>query len=110
MKFRVGDQVLVTGGKDKGKKGKVVRVLPKDGTVVVEGANLYVRHVKPMQGRSGDRIRKERPLPLAKVAIINDQGKPDRIGYKIEKDGTKVRMFKKSGKVVPETARKASKA
>ncbi len=102
MKFKVGDKVLVTGGKDKGKQAEVVRVLPGEDRVVVKGVNLYVKHIKPMQGRAGSKASMERPLPTAKVAIINDKGQADRIGYTVAKDGTKTRVFKKTGAVVPE--------
>lgn len=108
MKLRVGDQVLVTAGKSKGLKAKVIRVLPKEDRVVVEGANLYVKHIKPIQGREGQRVHRPRPLPTANVAILNGEGKVDRIGYKVSKDGSKVRVFKKSGKEVP-TPTKATK-
>lgn len=100
MKFKVGDTVLVTGGKDKGKQAKVTRVIPHKDRVVVEGVNMYVKHIKPMQGRAGEKIRRERPLPTANVAIINSEtGKVDRIGYK-EVGGKKVRIFKKTGKEI----------
>lgn len=102
MKFKVGDTVLVTGGKDKGKQGKVLRVFPADNTVIVEDANLYTRHIKPMGGRAGEKMQLPRPLPTAKVAIINNKGEADRIGYSVAKDGTKTRVFKKSGASVPE--------
>jgi large subunit ribosomal protein L24 len=101
MKFKVGDTVLVTGGKDKGKQGKIVKVLPTKDKVLVEGVNLYMKHIKPMQGRAGERIRRERPLPTANVAILNpDTKKADRIGYKVNTDGTKTRVFKKTGKAI----------
>jgi large subunit ribosomal protein L24 len=104
MKFRLNDQVLVTGGKDKGKRGKITRVFPKLERVIVEGANLYVKHLKPMSGREGQRIVRERALPTAKIAIINDKGQPDRIGYKVAKDGSKERIFKKTGKSISAAA------
>jgi large subunit ribosomal protein L24 len=101
MKFKVGDQVLVTGGKDKGKQGKIVRVLPVLDRVVVEGVNFYVKHIKPIGGRSGDKVRRERPLPTANIAIFNGETKKvDRIGYKVAKDGSKSRIYKKTGKVI----------
>ena len=106
MKFRVNDQVLVTGGKDKGKKSKIIAVLPKEERVIVEGVNLYVKHIRPVNNQPGQRVKRPRPLPTAKVAILNAEGKPDRIGYKINKDGTKDRIFKKSGKVIVETKEK----
>lgn len=108
MKFKVGDTVLVTGGKDKGKKSEIVRVMPGLNRVVVKGVNMYVKHTKPMQGRAGGKASVERALPTAKVAIINEKGQQDRIGYSIAKDGTKTRVFKKTGAVVPEP-KKASK-
>lgn len=101
MKFLVGDQVIVTGGKDKGKTGKVLRVFPAEQRVVVENANIYVKHLKPMNNQAGQRLEAPRPLPVAKVAILNNESKPDRIGYKVNKDGSKVRIFKKTGKPVP---------
>jgi large subunit ribosomal protein L24 len=98
MKFRIGDQVLVTAGKDKGKKGAIVKVLPKAEKVVVEGLNVYVKHIKPQGERAGEKTRRERPLHTASVAIINDKGQVDRIGWSVAKDGSKQRIFKKTGK------------
>jgi large subunit ribosomal protein L24 len=106
MKFKVGDVVLVTAGKDKGKKGAVLRVFSEEEKVLVDNVNLYVKHMKPMNGQAGQRMQKPRPMPTAKVAIINDEGKRDRIGYKIAKDGTKQRVFKKTGKLIPEPEKK----
>lgn len=100
MKFKVGDQVLVTAGKDKGKKSKITKILPASNKVIVEGVNIYTKHVKPFGERAGEKVRSERPLPLSNVAIINDQGNPDRIGYSISKSGAKQRVFKKTGKVI----------
>ncbi len=108
MKFKVGDKVLVTGGKDKGKTSEIVRIIPKSGRIVVKGVNMYVKHMKPIQGRAGSKASMERALPTAKIAIINDKGQQDRIGYSIAKDGTKTRVFKKTGAAVPES-KKATK-
>jgi len=102
MKIKLGDEVIVTTGKDKGKKGKVLKVLPKKNMVVVEGVNQVVKHIKPYAGRSGERKTIQKPILVSKVAILNDKGQPDRVGYRIEKDGTKVRIFKKTGKIIPE--------
>ncbi len=109
MKFKVGDQVLVTAGKDKGKKGTITQVLPKQNKVIVEGVNLYVKHIKPMGDRSGDKVRKERPLPLANIAILNDKGNPDRVGYKVSKSGVKERFYKKTGKIITNTSKDTKK-
>jgi large subunit ribosomal protein L24 len=103
MKFRAGDTVIVTAGKEKGKTGKIARVIPDANKVVVENINIYVKHIKPMNGQEGRRLENPRPLPTANIAIVNNEGKPDRIGYKMKKDGTKERIFKKTGKVVPTT-------
>ncbi len=106
MKFKVGDTVLVTGGKDKGKKGKITQVVIAKDAVVVEEVNLYVKHIKPMNGQAGQRVKRPRPLPTANVAIINNEGKPDRIGYKVNKDGSKDRIYKKTGKVISAPSKK----
>ena len=102
MKFKAGDTVLVTAGKDKGKTAKVTKILLSAEKVVVDGVNLYTRHYKPMNNQPGRKVRKERPLPAASVAIINEKGVRDRIGYTVAKDGTKVRIFRKTGTAVPE--------
>lgn len=100
MKFKVGDKVLVTSGKNKGHQGQVTAVIADRHQVVVEGANEYTRHIKPMFGQPGQQVRRSRPLSTAKVAILNDKGQPDRIGYKIAKDGTKQRIYKKTGAAI----------
>jgi len=100
MKFKVGDEVIVTGGKDKGIRAKIMAVFPGLNKVMVQGANMYTRHMKPMSGKSGERVRKERPLDTANVAIWNEETKSaDRIGYQIEK-GDKIRVYKKTGKKI----------
>jgi large subunit ribosomal protein L24 len=110
MKLQVGDKVLVTSGKDKGKKSEITRVLPKANKVIVKEINMYTKHVKPVGERAGEKVRRERPMDVAKVAILNDKDQPDRIGYKVKADGTKERIFKKTGKVIATKARvKAAK-
>lgn len=109
MKFKVGDTVLVTSGKDKGKKSEVIRALPQENTVVVKGLNLFTRHVKPVAGKSGQKIVRERPLSVAKIAHVNDKGEIDRVGYSVAKDGSKVRIFKKTGAAVTEQKRTQKK-
>lgn len=101
MKLKTNDNVEVTAGKDKGKHGKITKVFPKENKVLVEGVNMYVKHIKPVQGRAGERVRRERPLHTASVAIMNpDTGKTDRIGYKIDAKGNKIRVFKKTGEEI----------
>ncbi len=102
MKFKINDQIIVTAGKDKGKKSIITAVLPKKNQVIVKDANMYKRHIRKMQGKAGEIVNKERPLHTAKIAIINDQGKPDRIGYLIQ-DGAKKRIYRKTKKIIPES-------
>ncbi|MFH2085689.1 MAG: 50S ribosomal protein L24 [bacterium] len=94
-KFKKGDIVLVTGGKDKGKTGEIMRVFPKKDTVIVKGANMYKKHVKPTQNTQGGMVAKERPLSTGKI-MLTVAGKPVRVGLKVEKSGT-VRINKKTG-------------
>ena len=101
-KIRKGDDVLVRAGKDKGKRGTVLRVTPDD-HVIVEGINLAKRHVKPnpQRGTSGGIVETEMPLHISNVAIYNAiEGKGDRIGYKRLEDGKKVRIYKSTAEVV----------
>ncbi|MBD3279096.1 MAG: 50S ribosomal protein L24 [Candidatus Pacebacteria bacterium] len=103
MKFKVGDKVLVTAGKDKGKKSVITQVLPKKEQVVVKDVNMYVRHVRAVADKPGEKRRLPRPLATAKIAILNDQGEPDRIGYQVDKKGHKTRIYKKTGQVIKNT-------
>lgn len=96
MKIRKNDNVIMLGGKDRGKKGKVVLVLPESGKVVVEGLNLIKKHLRARkQGQKGQIISKERAVNVSSVALIcKSCGKQTRLGYKVEGDN-KVRICKK---------------
>ncbi len=109
MKFRVGDKILITAGKDKGKKSTIVKTLLKSNKVIVKDVNFYTKHIKPQGERSGEKVRRERALPLSKIAIINDKGQADRIGIKVLKNGKKERFFKKTAKPVPDNKPAESK-
>ncbi len=99
-KIRKGDQVVVLSGKDKGRTGTVVRVLPKDGKVVVEGVNVAARHRKPSQANpQGGIDRSPAPMAISKVAIAGKDGKPTRVRFE-EKDGRKVRVAVKTGETI----------
>jgi len=102
MKFKVGDIVRVTAGKEKGKEGVISHTFPQENLVVVKGINLYVKHIRPYGGKSGERVKRERPLPTANITLLNNKGEQDRIGYSVATDGKKTRIFKKTGKPVPE--------
>ncbi len=100
-KIRKGDEVIITTGKDKGKRGTVLRVLDT-GRVVVEGANVAKKHAKPnpMRGVTGGIIEKEMPIHISNVALFNAATqKADRVGFKVLEDGRKVRVFKSNGEV-----------
>jgi len=101
-KIRKGDEVVVITGKDNGKRGTVLRVLPTD-QVVVQGVGIVKKHAKPnpMKGLSGGIIEKEMPLHVSNVALFNSATqKADRVGFKVLEDGRKVRVFKSNGEVV----------
>ena len=100
MKLKVGDKVLVTSGKDKGKKSEIIAVFPDENKVLVKDVNLYVKHVRPFMDRPGEIVRRERPMPVAKVAILNDKDQADRVAYKVTTDGKKERIFRKTGQVI----------
>ena len=101
MKLKKGDLVQVMMGKDKGKTGKIERVLPAKNAVVVEGLNLYKRHVKGFgQGQTSEIKVFARPLPASKVALVDPKTKkPTRVGFATEKN-EKVRKAKKSGQII----------
>lgn len=100
-KIRKGDEVAVLTGKDKGKRGTVLRV--DVDAVVVEGINRVKKHVRPnpMKGQVGGIVEKEMPIQISNVAVFNAATqKADRVGFKVLEDGRKVRVFKSNGEVV----------
>ena len=100
-KIRKGDKVVVLSGKDKGRTGEVLRVMPKDDKAVVRGVNQVRRHQKQSQSQEGGIITKEAPIHLSNIALADPKdGKPTRVGFKFEKDGKKVRFAKRSGETI----------
>ena len=100
-KIKRGDEVIVITGKDKGKTGKVTKVLVQDNKVIVSGINIAKRHTKPSQESAGGIISKEMPIHISNVAYVDPKtNKPTRLGIQVDKDGHKVRVAKKSGEVV----------
>lgn len=98
-KIRKGDEVIVLAGRDKGKRG-VVTLCKDESRLVVEGINLVKKHVKPnpMKGTEGGIVEKAMPIHQSNVAIFNAAtGKADRVGIKVNADGTRVRVFKSTG-------------
>ena len=105
LKIKKGDEVVVITGKDKGRRGNVLRVLP-DARVVVENINMAKRHTKPNPnaGQPGGIIDKEMPVDASNVMLWNaDAGKGDRVGFKLLDDGRKVRFYRSTGEVVDAT-------
>jgi large subunit ribosomal protein L24 len=100
MKIKKGDRVVVLKGKDRGKEGTVMRVLPTEGKVIVDGVNVAKKHQKPTKSTmQGGIIDKDMPLHVSNVAIIcSSCESTSRIGYRFEGDGTKVRVCRKCGK------------
>ena len=101
-KIRRNDDVVVITGRDKGKRGKVVRVLD-NGRVVVSGINMVKRHTRanPQLGTAGGIVEKEASLHISNIALVNPAtGKADRVGYKVLEDSTKVRVFRSSGELI----------
>ena len=95
------DNVIVISGSDKGKKGKVLKVFPKDGRALVQGVNVVKRHQRQTQKEQGGIVSKESPIQLSNIAHVDPKsGKATRIGFKVLADGKKVRFAKKSGEVI----------
>ena len=99
-KIKKGDRVIVLTGKDKGRQGDVLKVLPKDERVVVQGLNMVQRHTRPSQADPQGGIKhKEASLHLSNVAIVDSNGKPTRVGFRVDGD-KKVRIAKTTGEVI----------
>jgi large subunit ribosomal protein L24 len=99
-KIKKGDRVVVLTGKDKGRQGAVLQVLPKDSRVVVEGLNMVQRHTRPSQGDPQGGIKnKEASIHVSNVAVVDSKGKATRVGFRVEGD-KKVRFAKTTGEVI----------
>lgn len=101
LKIRRDDSVVVIAGKNKGKIGKVLRVLPEDNRLVVEGVAMVKRHVKAQGQQAGSIVEKEAAIDVSNVALWNaTEGRRIKVGYKVQADGTKVRVDRKTGATV----------
>ena len=100
-RIRKGDRVVVTTGRDKGKKGEVLKLFPKDDRALVSGVNVVKRHQRQTQRAQGGIVNKEAPVHLSNIAHVDPRsGGATRIGFKVLGDGRKVRFAKKSGEVI----------
>ncbi|MEY2642198.1 MAG: 50S ribosomal protein L24 [Acidimicrobiia bacterium] len=100
MKIKKGDTVVVISGKDKGKEGTVSRVMPRTNQIIVDGINVAKKHQKPKgANQQGGIIDRDMPLDASNVMLVH-KGKPTRVGYKTNSDGTKVRVARTTGEEV----------
>ncbi len=98
-KLKKGDTVMVLIGRDRGKTGEIVRVMPKEGKAIVEGLNIAIRHTRQSQNAQGGRLPKAMPIHLSNLAYVDSNGKPTRVGFR-EENGTKVRYAKTTGETI----------
>ena len=100
-KIKKGDKVVVTTGRDKGRTGEVMRVIPKEDRAVVQGINMVKRHQRQSQTQEAGIISKEATIHLSNLAFADPRdGKPSRVGFKVLEDGRKVRFAKRSGDLI----------
>ncbi len=100
QRIRKGDSVVVLAGKDKGRTGEVIQVMPKQDRALVRGINVVKRHQRQTQSEQAGIISKEAPVHLSNLAVADTDGKPTRVGFRVNEDGTKVRVAKRSGDVI----------
>jgi len=100
-KIKKGDKVVVITGRDKGRSGEVVQVMPAEERAIVRGVNMVKRHQRQTMQQEGGIISKEAPINLSNIAIADPKdGQPTRVGFKVLEDGKKVRVAKRSGEVI----------
>jgi large subunit ribosomal protein L24 len=101
LKIRKGDEVIVTTGRDKGKKGEVLKIVPAENRALVQGINLVKRHTRQTQTTEGGIITKEAFINVSNLALIDPKsGKATKVGFKVNKDGTKIRIARSSGEAI----------
>ena len=100
-KIKKGDKVVVLSGRDKGRSGEVIEVNPRAERATVRGINMVKRHQKQTAQQEGGIISKELPIHMSNIALADPKdGKPTRVGFQVQKDGSKVRVAKRSGEVI----------
>ena len=101
QKMRKGDQVVVLAGKDKGRTGEVIQMMPKEGKALVRGVNMVKRHQRQTATAEAGIVNKEAPIQVSNLALADPKdGKATRVGFKVMDDGRKVRVAKRSGEVI----------
>ncbi len=105
MKIRRGDTVEVVAGKDKGARGKVLAALPREGKVIVEGINRVKRHTRIRQTQRGSKtggiVTQEAAIDISNVMVVDSDGKPTRVGYRVDENGQKIRVARSNKKDLP---------
>ncbi len=100
-KVRKGDKVVVLSGRDKGKTGEILRMVPSDGKAIVQGVNMVKRHTAPSQASAGGILEREAPIHVSNLAHVDPKdSQPTRVGYRTLEDGRKVRFAKRSGELI----------
>ncbi len=103
LKIKKGDSVIVLTGRDKGKRGEVIEVRPKENRALVRGVNVVRRHQRQTASQEGGIISKEAAIQISNLALEDPKdGKPTRVGFRVLEDGKKVRFAKRSGEIIPE--------
>ncbi|MEW5964442.1 MAG: 50S ribosomal protein L24 [Pseudomonadota bacterium] len=103
QKIKKGDRVVILAGRDKGKRGEVIEVRPKESRALVRGMNMVRRHQRQTASEQGGIVSKEAPIHVSNLAHEDPKdGKPTRVGFKFLEDGKKVRFAKRSGEIIPE--------
>jgi len=100
LRIRKGDTVVVIAGRDKGKTGEVLSVLPKESRAVVRGVNVVKRHQRQSTTQQGGIITKELPIHISNIALTDSSGKPTRVGFRFADNGSKVRFAKRTGDTI----------
>ena len=100
QKLKKGDVVIVIAGKDKGKKGEILRMFPSEGRALVAGINMVTKHQKATKAQAAGIIKKEAKIQISNIAYLDSNGSPTKITFKILDDGKKVRVAKKSGEII----------
>lgn len=103
LKFKKGDRVIVLAGRDKGKRGEIIRVIPRDNRAIVRGVNIVRRHQRQTAAQQGGIVSKEATIDISNLAHEDPKdGNATRVGFKFKEDGSKVRFAKRSGELIPD--------
>lgn len=100
MYIKVGDNVAIIAGSDRGETGKVKKIYRKNGKAIVEGRNIVVKKIKKTKDQRGKEVKKEAPIHISNLSLVADDKKPSRVGFRLDADGKKERFSKRTGKKI----------